>query len=448
MRLPFRRKPVERDHPIISMDEWMSYFTYLGHQYPLGFAQTQQGNALEAPKNFAGYVQQAYKANGIVFACMLARQLHFSEARFAFREIDRQSGRPGDLVADSGQLALLRRPWNGGTTGDLLNRMIQDADLQGDAFILRGNRRLVRLRPDWVSVLWGSSEDVWDIDAELVGYLFHPGGPRSGRDPIPLLAEEVAHFMPVPDPLSPGRGMSWLTPVVREILADLGATEHKQRFFENAATPNLAVTFPDNVGPDEFERWVKLFEAEHQGVMNAYKTLFLVGAKPEVIGANFRQMDFKVTQGAGETRIAAAAGVPPVIVGLSEGLQSATYSNYGQARRRFADGTMRPLWRNAAGSLARIVNVKPGTELWYDDRDIPFLAEDLKDNAEIQKSQSVAIEALVRAGFDPQTVVSAVTAGDLSRLKHSGLVSVQLLPPGTKSAGNGQPEPALSEEEA
>jgi phage portal protein BeeE len=60
-----------------------------------------------------------------------------------------------------------------------------------------------------------------------------------------------------------------------------------------------------------------------------------------------------VTQGAGETRIAAAAGVPPVIVGLSEGLQAATYSNYSQARRRFADGTMRPLWRNAAVARER-----------------------------------------------------------------------------------------------
>ena len=31
--------------------------------------------------------------------------------------------------------------------------------------------------------------------------------------------------------------------------------------------------------------------------------------------ANLKELDFKSTQGAGETRIAAAAGVPPVIVG-------------------------------------------------------------------------------------------------------------------------------------
>ena len=38
--------------------------------------------------------------------------------------------------------------------------------------------------------------------------------------------------------LSNPLGMSWLQPLVREILSDQAATLHKQRFFENAATPN------------------------------------------------------------------------------------------------------------------------------------------------------------------------------------------------------------------
>jgi hypothetical protein len=73
-----------------------------------------------------------------------------------------------------------------------------------------------------------------------------------------------------------------------------------------------------------------------------------------------KQIDFKVTQGHGETRIAAAAGVPPIIVGLSEGLEAATYSNYGQARRRFADVTMRPLWRERGG-VARDDRERPSS---------------------------------------------------------------------------------------
>jgi hypothetical protein len=179
---------------------------------------------------------------------------------------------------------------------------------------------------------------------------------------VPLLREQVAHFAPIPDPSASYRGMSWLTPIVREIMADGAATTHKLKFFENGATPNLVVTLgdPSTSTRRRSRSWVDVFEGDHEGVLNAYKTLYLAnGASAEVVGANLRQLDFKNTQGAGETRIAAAAGVPPVIVGLSEGLQAATYSNYGQARRRFADGTIRPLWRNFAGSLATIINVPP-----------------------------------------------------------------------------------------
>ena len=63
----------------------------------------------------------------------------------------------------------------------------------------------------------------------------------------------------------------------------------------------------------------------HEGLWNAYKTLYLGGgADAKIIGSNMQQLDFKTVQGHGETRIAAAAGVPPIIVGLSEGLEAAT----------------------------------------------------------------------------------------------------------------------------
>jgi hypothetical protein len=163
----------------------------------------------------------------------------------------------------------------------------------------------------------------------------------------------------------------------------------------------------------------------------------------KTVGADMQQVDFASVQGHGETRVCAAARVPPIIVGLSEGLESATYSNYGQARRAFADLTMRPLWRNVAGSLARLVNVPAGAELWYDSRDIPFLQEDQKDAAAIQQTKAVTIRELINAGYEPESVVKAVEADDYGLLKHTGLVSVQLQEPGAQIVpsknGNGQP---------
>jgi phage portal protein BeeE len=227
--------------------------------------------------------------------------------------------------------------------------------------------------------------------------------------------------------------MTWLTPIIRELMADNAATDHKLKFFEQGATVNMLVTFPEARTQEQFDEYVDRFKRQHQSVANAYKTMFAAtGTTATPIGANMEQIDFKVVQGAGETRIAAAAGVPPIIVGLSEGLAAATYSNYGQARRAFADGTMRDLWGDVAGSLATLIDVPPDAELWYDDQDISFLQEDLKDAAEIQQQQANTIRTLVDAGFDADTVVDAVIAGDYRRLTHTGLFSVQLQPPGTE----------------
>jgi HK97 family phage portal protein len=384
--------------------------------------------------NFEGYVRGAYQRDGVVFACILARLLVYSEARFQWQRLI--AGRPGDLYGTA-ELGMLERPWPGGTTGELLARMEQDASLAGNAFIARrADGTLARLHPDRVTIVHGSPNGPMgapddDPDAQVVGYLYKPGGPTS-RAPIrEYPVEQVAHYSPIPDPNARWRGMSWLTPVLLEVDSDIAATTHKLRFFENGATPNMVVKLPPAItNSAQFQEFKEMIDAGHSGLANAYKTLYLsAGADMTVVGSTFEQMSFKATQGAGETRIAAAAGVPPVIVGLSEGLQAATYSNYGQARRRFADGTLRPLWRTTAGSLETIVPPPAGTRLWYDDRDIAFLRDDATDAAQILKEQMLTVESGVRAGFTPTTVVAAVTAGDLSLLQHTGLFSVQLQPP-------------------
>ena len=252
MKLPFRKTPeLERggyNFPI-SLDQLAGYFSYNNNLYPYGINQTY-ANSAEQPigSDFSGLVNGAYKSNGVVFACMVARQLLFSEARFQFRQL--RNGRPGPLFGGP-RLAILEQP--GGprssqTTGDLLARMIADADLSGNWFGLRDGDRVQRLRPDWVDIALTSGSGMEDAglmyDAEVVGYLYHPGGRNSEYDPVPFLADEIAHFAPLPDPIARFRGMSWLTPVVREIMADSAATTHKGKFFEQGATSNAIVKVP------------------------------------------------------------------------------------------------------------------------------------------------------------------------------------------------------------
>jgi phage portal protein BeeE len=418
-----------------TFDDLFQELQYGGLSYPFIQGGTPSGNREDIDHNFEGYVNGAYKSNGVVFACMVARMLLFAEATFQFRR--RVNGRPGDLFGTA-DLALLENPWPGATTGDLLSRAIQDADIAGNFYATRrvtaGASRIVRLRPDWVTIVTGSRTGS-EIDTELVGYLYHPGGYAEGEDPIRLLPENVAHFAPIPDPVAKFRGMSWLSPVLEEVLADKSATLHKRKFFDNGAKLSYVVTLsPDVVKTTEqFGKWVEKFKVGHEGdPLKAYKTLFLgAGADVKTVGADLKSIDFSGVQGHGETRICAAARVPPIIVGLSEGLDSATYSNYGQARRAFADLTMRPMWRNVAGSFASLVPVPGGAELWYDDRDIPFLQEDQQDAATIAQTRAQTIRTLIEAGYLPDSARDAVLSDDFSLLKHSNLFSVQLQAPGS-----------------
>jgi hypothetical protein len=80
--------------------------------------------------------------------------------------------------------------------------------------------------------------------------------------------------------------------------------------------------------------------------------------------------------------------------------------------------------------MARLISVPGGSQLWYDARDISFLQEDERDAADILSVQAAAVNSLITAGFDADSVVEAVDSGDLTRLKHSGLYSVQLRPAG------------------
>lgn len=248
---------------------------------------------------------------------------------------------------------------------------------------------------------------------------------------------------PIPDPEFQYRGMSWMTPIIREILADKSATRHKQQFFDNAAVPNLAVSFKESVTAEQFNAFMEKFDAAHRGTENAYKTLYLGGgADVTPIGANIQQMDFKSSQGISETRIAAAARVHPTIVGLSEGLQGSSLNegNYKAAKEQFGDGTMRPLWRSLCAAYEPLVAPRRNVRLWYDDRDIAFLRADRKDAAALQLMEAQTMRQLVDAGFLPERVVEAVRTQDWNALSHSGLYSVQLVPPGPEDpAGNGQP---------
>jgi phage portal protein BeeE len=406
----------------ISLDEYESYFSrfaFNGVQYIAPGGNIAELTALEGARN------------AIVAACIHVRMLVFSEARFAWQRYS--ASRPGDMYGTPA-LAPLERPWPSATTGDLLARMEVDASLYGNSYFIRDGNELVRLDPTRVIITTGTIEDkisAAPVAQRLIGYSLVD---EQGAEVAFFQPSEIAHYRPLASPTHPYRGASWLQSIMTDIHVDTALTEYKSAFLRNAATPNLVVSFDPSISKEAFDRFRESMDARHRGTANAYRTLYLGGgADVKVVGSSFSQMDMKQVQGAGETRIAAAAGVPASIVGISEGLAGSSLNagNYGAARRRFADGTIRPLWRAACGALSVLVPPPDGaSRLWFDDRDVSFLQEDVADNAEIRAKDALTMRTLVDGGFDPASVVDAVHTGDMSRLVHTGQLSVQLQKPG------------------
>ena len=414
-------------------------FSYGGVQYPYGLPglnQTLAGTvtAGEIANSLPAY-RQALQGCPPAFAAQLVRSLVLSQARFTFRNPPWHWATPRRLFTNS-SLALLERPWPNATTGDLVARAEWHAGLAGNAFVYRQPGRLRVLRPDWTAVLFGSQSEpdtpLGAIDAELAGYVYARGGIGVGKLQT-LDVRDVAHWAPIPDPEMTGLGMSWLTPAVRDMQVDRVATEHQIQFFTHGATPNLVVKGIPAFEKTQFDQLVEMMESQHAGLANAYKTLYLsTGADATVIGSNLKDLDLGNVQGSRETRIAFLSRVPAVLLGISEGLggSSLNAGNFAMARRIFADTWVTPALQDLAASLASIMNVPADAELWFDTQDMPILREDAKDAADIEKVKADTINSYVKEGFTPESAIAAVRGQDITLLRHSGLVSVQLQPPG------------------
>jgi phage portal protein BeeE len=429
------------DEKRFSIDAWLSdfllpanEFSFNNQSYPFGLNTTWTADrAKEISNTLPGYMA-ALRGCPPAFGAQLVRASVLSQARFCFRNAD-WSPRSGRTFTTSA-LAPLQKPWANATTGQLINVMEWHEGLAGNAYVTNRTRgRLRVLRPDWVVIVYGSDQQPEDaahaLDGVLLGYGYCNGGIAAGRYPVEfLLPDEVAHWSPQPDPMSAGIGMSWITPAIREIQGDRLATDHKIRFFENGATPNLVVKGITAGNKEQFDEFVDMMETRHAGVRNAYRTLYLTaGADATVVGADLKQIDFKATQGAGETRISMLSRVHPVILGASEGLQGSSLNagNFGAARRMWADTWIYPTLADLAAALAPMVKVPSDAELWTNTRDMPILREDAKDAAEIESIKASTVVKLSTSGFTRESAVAAVMAEDMTLLKEDpNWVSVQL----------------------
>ena len=151
----------------LTFEDVLAMFSFNGNTYQ-GIASPLRAPGTAVSANFSGYVQGVYNQSGVVAAAVTARALLMSQIRFQWRSL--LQGETGRLFGTT-ELSILERPGDL-TRAELLYAAEQHNSLAGNAFFYRNGGQLRLLRPDWVTVVYGSFENDVDptaqLDAELV----------------------------------------------------------------------------------------------------------------------------------------------------------------------------------------------------------------------------------------------------------------------------------------
>ena len=404
---------------------------YGGNQYLLS-GRTTYGAA--EPFYPAGECQ-ALTSNGVVYGIVRTRVDLFAQVRFVWK---RYGAGPRPMASDtftSSALSPLDNP------APILEWMELDVAAAGASYWVLDTGRLRRLPPTWCTIVSGSN--VWPDDpgqawdAEPVGLIvLAPGAPADRAETF--LWSEVAAYIPERDPDARWRGMSYLRPALEDVAADNGARRYLTKFYENNASPNMAVVFPPDVQLEVIQAFRDAFLQKHAGVERAFRTAFLGGgADLKMIGSNLKDLDSQEVRSQLHKDITLSAGVPPIAAGIWEG----TYANAKESNRALADKKLRYLWLRAVEAFRPLFPAPSGAELWYDASGVSALQSDAIDDATVMAQNAQTMRTLGDGGWDPDSVRDGVSKGDLSGIKHTGNLSVQLTPagqaPGTGGATSG-----------
>lgn len=325
--------------------------------------------------------QSAYGLNALVYSCVRLLAQSVPEAPLvAYRQL-RDGGRE-PLGWDAELQRLIHQPNELMTEYEMLEMIETHLDLAGRAFLWKqraNNGRPIALwplRPDRVGPVYSTS----DVDGERVLGGWSYALPGSG-DRMLIRREDIIAFN-FPDPAGETGGMvEGLGPTMvlaREIAADNEATSFVGALLANYAQPSMVIKTKIPIADEKTARALKgAFMRQLGGAHRGEPALLDADTTIEKLSFNLQELEFPGLRANAETRVAAAYGVPPILVGLKAGLDRATYSNMQQARAYFAQTTLRNRWRRYGDQFTNDLAKEFGDDLIlaFDDSRVAALAE-------------------------------------------------------------------------
>ena len=350
--------------------------------------------------------EQGYALNTLVWACI--REIATSAAEAPLRVYERTvSGDERELPGHPLR-QLIRHPNPYQTEFEFFEDTLTLLNIAGNAYIeLERNRSgqvvgLWPIRPDRMAVIAG--------DDRINGYIYF-----IGDQSVFLPKQDVIHIK-YPHPYNDYYGMSPIAAAAHVIDIDNAAVDFVKMFFDNGAVPLGIFKTRRRIDQIEADRIKGRWKERLQGQWHDIAVIDAEGDYQQV-GVDLDQLDLTSLTNMTESRICAAFGVPPVIVGANVGLERSTYSNYSEARRHLWDETLVPIYVR----LAQKLDVELRTEFDGPELGSVYAAFDLSQVRALQEKVdqlwSRAANALRAGGITINMFLSVV---GLDRLGEEG----------------------------
>lgn len=382
------------------------------------------GNEQPEPvqRDYANAADQGYRQNELVFACIQEYITSASEAKLVVGNKDSD----GVLVPTSQQraLSLVDEPNASMDTVAFLEALHMQLLIGGNAYLFtpRSNIGTISgmywLRPDRVRVI----PDQMTGGAKAYRYTLDRYTLGAKQYIIP--AEYIGHHKTT-DPINDWYGLGNLQVLAKMVNLDSDATDFGRAVFENKGVPAGFLKVARKINSqDEADAIRRNWHARFAGKANWQRIGVLdEDASYEKLANGMGEMALPDLRNLTESRICAAFGVPPIIVGAKVGLDSATYSNYGQAKESFWEETLLPAYNRAAAFFTRALRDTPdfrGMEFAFDFSQVRALADDVKQQAEVQQINANTASILIKAGYEPDSVTDVLKLPE--GLVHTGMV--------------------------
>lgn len=332
--------------------------------------------------------EQVYRTHTIVYACVQRIVRAVLEAPMVVGK----ENNDGQWEADQNHdiMNLVYRPNGQISYGDLLEFHVSHLLLTGKSFVWKwrdNSGKVAELWPipsSWAHAIpFTGPADENEIRRFIAGFVVRV----PGRAAVPVRCEDMVYSRLV-DPSTFVEGVGPLEAAHHDYTLDRERENYLVEMLHNLHVPGMILRQEDAWTQQQRED-LKAVLAEAIGPGRRGKPLTISGKDAGVeFPAPLKDLDWPGLTNLGETRICAAFGVPPLLVGCRAGIQTSALSgpNYEAAEKVLYRGTVTGLWeKNAHVFTKGLLEIEGDSEyeLRHDTTGVRALQRDLKDAKDI-----------------------------------------------------------------